>query len=146
MDNIFKWANQVVQDSKDESVYINIKKQYAKKRQEQLKAQQRYAKTHKGKKMMKRVRNQSGKIVYVPVYVNSPSYPSYNNYNNRKFTERKIMCNDCGGTGRCKRCAGLGQVKDESYDNEGLNYMITCPLCNGTGTCRSCHGLGYIRY
>jgi hypothetical protein len=47
-------------------------------------------------------------------------------------------CPMCGGTGRCPKCVGEGQIETEKGTKEceckKKGYTGTCGLCRGTGT------------
>lgn len=49
------------------------------------------------------------------------------------------ICPDCGGTGRCTMCKGLGVYKNK-YDGN----VYECPACNN-GKCMVCYGKGKIK-
>lgn len=49
-------------------------------------------------------------------------------------------CPECGGTGTCPRCAGVGERKTDMSDDK----TIHCTTCRGTGKCQKCQGTGKL--
>lgn len=56
-------------------------------------------------------------------------------------------CKFCGGSGRCRPCAGTGNGKGVvPHPSRGLvnpnTGAVKCPSCNGKGRCSGCSGTG----
>ena len=57
-----------------------------------------------------------------------------------------VKCPDCsglfsGGSGKCKKCKGSGQLECGKCHGSG---EITCNHCNGSGKCTTCRGSGKL--